>query len=237
MLPKVIRSMARVMLPRVSGGGEVAQQIALNSLEFCPDTVIKGYLIGFFPMPDTSGRISWRAPEQRGVMPVDSFHIPKNLKRLIRQKKFEIRIDTQFEQVIRSSAERDNTWITDEIIAVYCQLHEMGIAHSVEAWQDDQLAGGLYGVHIGRYFATESQFHRVRDAGKVAFIHLMEMLRDGEFQLHDVQYPTPYLEQFGGTGAPALEFRRQLLRAIVQPGRFELINRETATADSVKATC
>jgi len=233
MLPQVIRRAARVMLQSVHEGSEVAQQVALNSLEFCPDTVIKGYLNGFFPMPDAAGRISWRAPEQRGVMPIDGVHVPGNLKRLIRQQKFEIRIDTQFEQVIRGSAERSDSWITEEIISVYRQLHEMGIAHSVEAWQGDQLAGGLYGILIGRYFSTESQFHRVRDAGKVALIHLTEILKAGQFQLHDVQYATPFLEQFGSTSIPAPVFRQQLLRALVQHGRFELVDPKTATAAAV----
>jgi leucyl/phenylalanyl-tRNA--protein transferase len=222
MLPQVIRIAARLMLPRVSGGVEVAERIALNSLEFRPETVIKGYLNGFFPMPDESGRVSWRAPEIRGVIPVDGFHIPKNLKRLIRQNKFEIRLDTQFEQVIRGCAERDETWITDEIVDVYCRLNEMGVARSVEAWQNGELVGGLYGVSIGRYFATESQFHRVRDAGKISFVFLAEILKAGGFLLHDVQYPTPYLEQFGVAALPAADFRKQLLQAVIQPGQFEL---------------
>jgi leucyl/phenylalanyl-tRNA---protein transferase len=222
MLPEVICSAARMMLPLVPGGGEVAQQIALNSLAFRPETVIKGYLNGFFPMPDESGRVSWRAPDIRGVIPVDGFHIPKNLKRLVRQEKFEMRVDSEFEQVIRCCAERDETWITDQVVDVYCRLHEMGVARSVEAWQNNKLVGGLYGVRIGRYFATESQFHTVRDAGKISFICLSEILKAGGFLIHDVQYLTPYLEQFGGTCLPAADFRQQLLQAVTQFGRFEL---------------
>lgn len=235
MFPRVIRSAARSVLSRVADGGEVAQQIALNSLKFRPETVIKGYLNGFFPMPDEAGRVTWRAPQTRGVMPIDEFHVPKNLKRLVRQKKFEIRVDTEFEQVIRGCSERDETWITDEVVDIYCRLHEMGVAKSVEAWQDGELAGGLYGICIGRYFATESQFHRVRDAGKIAFIHLADILQTGGFLLHDVQYPTPYLQQFGVTSLEANEFRQRLLQAVVQAGRFELPVSESADITEVAA--
>ena len=230
----VIRHAARLILPRVAGGAEVAEKIALNSLVFRPETVIKGYLNGFFPMPDETGRVSWRAPEVRGIIPVVGFHVPKNLQRLVRQRKFEIRIDTEFEQVMRGCAERDETWITDEIVDVYVRLHEMGVARSVEAWQNGELVGGLYGICLGRYFSTESQFHRVRDAGKVSFVFLAEILKAGGFLLHDVQYPTPYLEQFGGTALPASIFRKQLLQAVIQHGRFELPDHESASTTEHK---
>ena len=180
-------------------------------------------------MTEESGDIHWRAPERRGIMPIDDFHIPKNLKRVVRQKKFEIRLDTEFEQVIRGCADRDETWITEEFITTYCRLHEMGVARSVEAWQDGELVGGLYGIQLGRYFATESQFHRVRDAGKIAFIHLFHMLQDGGFLLHDVQYKTGYLEQFGGTDIANRDFRRELLQAAIQHGRLEFPTTEAAS--------
>lgn len=229
MISRLMRRAVRLVLPRVPGGSELGQQVALDTLEFRPETVIKGYLNGFFPMTEQSGDIRWRAPERRGIMPISDFHIPKNLRRLLRQQKFEIRLDTEFEQVIRGCADRDETWITDEFISTYCRLHAMGVARSVEAWQDGELVGGLYGIQLGKYFATESQFHRVRDAGKIAFIHLFHMLQDAGFLLHDVQYKTGYLEQFGGTDIPNSEFRRELLEAVIQHGRLELLATDTAT--------
>lgn len=228
MLSRLLRRATRVLLPRIPGGGELGQQVALDTLAFRPETVIKGYLNGFFPMTEEGGVIRWRAPELRGVVPTSDFHVPKNLARLVRRQTFEIRLDTRFEQVIRGCADRDETWITDEFIDTYCRLHEMGVARSVEAWQDGELVGGLYGICLGRYFATESQFHRVRDAGKVAFLHLFAMLRDGGFLLHDVQYQTPFLEQFGGTTMTNSEFRRQLLQAVIQHGKLELPASTTA---------
>jgi len=230
MLSRLLRRAIRLVLPRIDGGGELSQQVALDMIPFRPETVIKGYLNGFFPMTEAGGVIRWRAPERRGIVPIDAFHVPENLSRLVRQQKFEIRLDTQFEEVIRACADRDETWITEEFINTYCRLHEMGVARSVEAWQDGQLAGGLYGICLGRYFATESQFHRVRDAGKVAFIHLFHMLRSGEFLLHDVQYQTPYLDQFGGTDLANSNFRQQLMQAVIQHGKLELPSAETVQA-------
>ena len=222
MLSRLLRRAIRLVLPRIDGGGELSQQVALDMIPFRPETVIKGYLNGFFPMTEAGGVIRWRAPERRGIVPIDAFHVPENLSRLVRQQKFEIRLDTQFEEVIRACADRDETWITEEFINTYCRLHEMGVARSVEAWQDGQL--------VGRYFATESQFHRVRDAGKVAFIHLFHMLRSGEFLLHDVQYQTPYLDQFGGTDLANSDFRQQLMQAVIQHGKLELPSAETVQA-------
>ncbi len=172
-------------------------------------------------------RRAWSAGEHRSIVPIDAFHVPKNLRRLVRQQKFEIQLDTQFEEVIQACADREETWITEDFISTYCRLHEMGVARSVEAWQDNQLVGGLYGICLGRYFATESQFFRVRDAGKIAFIHLFEMLKSGGFLLHDVQYRTPYLEQFGGTELANDEFRQQLMRAVIQHGNLKLPVEET----------
>ena len=222
MLSRIVRRAARVMLPRIPGGGEVGQQVALESLDFRPETVIKGFLNGYFPMPGPDGTVRWRSPELRGIIPIEDFHVPKNLRRLVRQKKFEIRVNTSFEDVIRGCAEREETWITDEIISVYCELHRRGFAHSVESWQDGELVGGLYGTCIGRFFATESQFHRVRDAGKIAFIQTFEILKTAGFLIHDVQFKTPYLEQFGGTELPRAEFRKLLMEAILHRAEFRL---------------
>lgn len=220
MLDKVLRRCARFLLPRLKGGPELGQKIALDTLEFRPETVIKGYLNGFFPMTDEHG-IHWRAPAQRCVISVDDFHVPKNLRQLVRQQKFEIRVDTCFDEVIRGCADREQTWITEELIEVYNQLHERGVARSVEAFADGELVGGLYGIAIGKFFASESQFHRVRDAGKIAFVYTAEILKANGFLLHDVQYKTPFLEQFGATEFSNAEFRSQLLNSVVQDAKFE----------------
>ena len=144
------------------------------------------------------------------------------MKRLLRQNKFEIRVNTSFEDVIRACAEREETWITDEIISVYCELHRRGFAHSVEAWQDGELVGGLYGTCIGRFFATESQFHRVRDASKVAFVATFEILKAAGFVIHDVQFRTEYLDQFGAIEMPRDEFRKLQMESMLHRAEFRL---------------
>jgi leucyl/phenylalanyl-tRNA--protein transferase len=233
MLDKVIRRTARYLLPRIDGGGEVGQQVALNALPFCAETVIKGYLNGFFPMANPQGDVHWRAPSQRCVMPIHDFHVSKNLKRLIRQQKFEIRVDTCFEEVIRGCADRAETWITDNFIETYQELHELGVARSVEAFVDGELVGGIYGISIGKYFATESQFHRVSHAGKLAFIYAAEILKSNGYKLHDVQYQSPFLEQFGALEIPDTEFRRELTQAVVQQACFESPTELTPAAASI----
>ncbi|NQV28038.1 MAG: leucyl/phenylalanyl-tRNA--protein transferase [Rhodopirellula sp.] len=222
MLSRIVRRAARTLLPRISGGGELGQQVALDSLPFRAETVIKGFLNGYFPMPGRDGKVQWRSPELRCVIPIDEFHVPKNVQRLLRQNKFEIRVNSSFENVIRACAEREETWITEDVISIYCDLHRRGFAHSVEAWQDDQLVGGLYGTCIGRFFATESQFHRVRDASKVAFVATFEILKAAGFVIHDVQFQTPYLEQFGSTLIPRDEFRKLQMESMLHRAEFRL---------------
>ena len=203
------------MLPRGPIVAELGQQLVLESLDFTPQTVIKGYMNGFFPTP-AGNRIHWEAPAQRALIPIDDFHVPKNIKRLMRQGKFEVRFDTCFEQVMRACADRDDSWINEQIIDIYVQLNKLGVASSVEAWLDGELAGGLYGMRIGGYFATESQFHRVRDAGKIAFVTLFEVLKSNGYLLHDVQNMTPYLEQFGAIEVSNIEFRKNITNAVIR---------------------
>ena len=228
MLSRVVQKTVRTLVPRLRDGADLSQRLALDTLKFSPESVIRGYLNGYFPFPE-NGRIRWRAPKSRAVIPVDQFHIPKNVKRLVRQEKFEIRFDTAFGEVIRGCADRTDSWINDSIISVYSRLHETGVAHSVEAWQDGELAGGLYGIRIGSYFATESQFHRVRDAGKVAFVSLFERLNSCGFQLHDVQTMTPYLGQFGAVEVSGSEFSADLMHSVIAPSPWE--NYMTFTAE------
>ena len=145
------------------------------------------------------GEIGWFSPDPRGILPLDAFHVPLRLARVIRRGAFTIRVDTRFEDVMRACAERpgEGTWISEEILAGYLALHRLGLAHSVEAWQGDALAGGLYGVHLGRAFFGESMFHRVTDASKVALAALVDRLQRRGFTLLDTQWTTPHLEQFG----------------------------------------
>jgi len=171
-------------------------------------------------MPDATGRLHWQFPPTRGVIPIHEFHVPRSIARLLRSGRFEVRYDTAVDEVIRACADREPTWITDEVVAIYRRLHDWGAVHSVEAWRAGRLVGGLYGVAIGGYFAGESQFHRERDAGKVAFAALGGRLREAGFVLHDTQYRTPYLAQFGCVEVPAQTFRDRLSRAIATPATF-----------------
>ena len=205
----------RTLLPRRPYVTELLQQVALEKMEFSPQTAIKGYFSGFFPMPAGSN-IHWHLPAQRANVPINDFHVPKNLKRLVRQQKFEIRYDTSFNDVIHHCADRNETWIDENIISVYTRLSEMGVAKCVEAWLDGELAGGIYGICIGRYFVTESQFHLVRDAGKVAFVSLLETLKSNGYLFHDVQIISPYIEQFGAVEIPNSEFQQIFPTAMVQ---------------------
>ena len=203
--------------PRVQTVAELGQQFALESLPFNPQTVIKGYINGMF-FTFHKSKIYWQAPPTRALIPINDFHVPKNIKRLIRQEKFEVRHDTSFERVMRMCAEgEEESWINDEVIKVYLQLHEMGVASCVESWLDGELVGGLFGVRIGSYFATESQFHRVRDAGKVSFVALFEVLKSNGYLLHDVQYKSPYLDQFGAVEMVNAEFKDIITEAVIKP--------------------
>lgn len=167
--------------------------------------------------PDQDNAIYWHTPAVRGIIPLDDrFTAPKNLKRLYTQGKFDLFINRSFEEVIRSCALRvdDDTWISEEIIDAYCELNQKGFAHSFEAWHNGELAGGLYGVSIGKAFFGESMFYRVRDASKIALIFLVEFLRDQKFQLLDTQYLNPHLKQFGAYEISHEEYLERLEEAV-----------------------
>ncbi len=164
--------------------------IAMNHL-------LHGYRNGVFPMGMEDGEIQWFSPDPRTIIPLDTFHVPHGLKRTLKKNLFEIRIDTAFETVMRQCAKRDETWINEEIIESYVVLHRAGHGHSVEAWQNGQLAGGLYGVALGGAFFGESMFHLVTDASKVALHALVMRLRERGFTLLDTQWTTPHLQRFG----------------------------------------
>ena len=164
-----------------------------------PNELLYAYTKGYFPMAESTGdhQVYWYQPELRGILPLEDFHIPKNLKRLYQKQVFELDINRDFEQVIRACAERSETWISEEIIEAYIGLHKLGFAHSFECYKDDQLVGGLYGVAIRKAFFGESMFHRHSNASKIALIHLVEYLKAHDFELLDTQYINDHLLQFG----------------------------------------
>lgn len=184
------------------------------------EVLLQGYRLGVFPMAMDDGTIEWFSPDPRAILPIDRFHVPHALKRIARKGAFEIRIDKSFTEVIRDCAKRSETWINDEIIESYEELHQLGHAHSVEAWQNGKLAGGLYGVAIGGAFFGESMFHHVRDASKVALLALVEHLRDRRFTLLDTQWVTPHLEQFGAIEIPRTKYLDLLNSAVNLRRRF-----------------
>jgi leucyl/phenylalanyl-tRNA--protein transferase len=182
--------------------------------------LLEAYGSGIFPMASEGGEIAWFSPDPRGILPLDAFHVPHGLKRALRKGVFEIRIDQAFEAVMRACAERSETWISEEIIASYLNLHHLGYAHSVEAWRQGQLAGGLYGVALSGAFFGESMFYRETDASKVALAALVERLRERQYRLLDTQYVTPHLETFGAVEISRAQYLRLLRQALGLDCRF-----------------
>lgn len=183
-----------------------------------PGTLLGAYRSGLFPMRlRARGPLAWWSPDPRGVIPLDAMQVSRSLGRSCRR--FEIRVDTAFVAVMRACADprRPHGWIDEEFVTAYVALHRLGWAHSVEAWRDDQLAGGLYGVAIGGLFAAESKFHRERDASKVALVGLVDLMRAGGATLLDVQWTTPHLESLGAIDVPRDEYLRRLVAAIALP--------------------
>ncbi|WP_439578646.1 leucyl/phenylalanyl-tRNA--protein transferase [Elioraea sp.] len=194
--------------------------------EITPDLVLRAYRAGLFPMAERRDgeRLYWLDPELRGVQPLDGFHLPRRLARTVLSGVFEVRCDTAFIEVMQGcaapTADRPETWINPEIERLFSALHVMGHAHSVECWRDGQLVGGLYGVALGGAFFGESMFSTVRDASKVALVHLVARLRLGGFRLLDTQFVTEHLARFGAIEVPRSEYRRRLLVALEAPAQF-----------------
>ena len=191
-------------------------------------TLVTAYSLGLFPMPVTLDReeLGWFSPVERGVLPLDGLKVSRSLRRAARD--FEIRVDTAFEEVMArcGSPDRPDGWITPEFVRGYTRLHHLGWAHSVEAWRDGRLAGGLYGVSIGGLFAGESMFHHDRDASKVALLGLVDLLRDehADERVLDVQWQTPHLASLGVVRRPRGEYLEALARCLrlPLPAAFEL---------------
>lgn len=190
------------------------------------DLLVSAYASGWFPMAVGDGDIRWFSPDPRGIIPLDSFHTPRRLARVIRSGSFQIEINRDFDTVIRACAEAERdpadagTWIDAEILESYCALHRAGIAHSIEAWQHGRLAGGLYGVALGGAFFGESMFHRVTDASKVALAALVDRMRERGFTLLDTQWTTGHLEQFGAVEIPRRRYLQMLEDAIAKQVTF-----------------
>lgn len=183
-----------------------------------PDLLLNAYAQGVFPMAH-EGEIQWFSPERRGLIPLDErFHIPHGLKRALRRKPFEIRIDTAFRETMLACADREETWIDVTILESYCELHRLGFAHSVECWDADGLQGGLYGVELPGVFFGESMFSRRTDASKIALVALVERLRERGFHLLDTQWMTGHLSQFGGYELPRGRYHSALAEAMAQGG-------------------
>ncbi len=185
------------------------------------ERVLAAYRQGYFPMADPEdGHIYWYAPDPRAVLPLDRFHVPRNLARLVRRGIFQVTCDQAFDEVVAACADRPQTWIAPALVDMYRALHRAGYAHSVECWQEGRLVGGLFGVSIGGAFFGESMFHRVSEASKVALVHLVRLLRRQGFRLLDIQFLTPHFLQFGAEEIPRTDFERRLAEAIALPVRW-----------------
>ncbi|MGA7393041.1 MAG: leucyl/phenylalanyl-tRNA--protein transferase [Terrimicrobiaceae bacterium] len=179
-----------------------------------PKELLSLYSAGWFPMAMADGSIRCFSPDPRGIIPLDSFHIPHGAKKALRDPRWEVRVDTTFERVVRACGNRRDTWLNETMVQSYLGMHRAGHAHSLEVWREGELAGGLYGVRIGGAFFGESMFHRVPGASKVALVCLALRLRKGGFQLLDTQWTTPHLTQFGARSIPRREYLHLLQTAI-----------------------
>ncbi|MFK3692562.1 leucyl/phenylalanyl-tRNA--protein transferase [Agrobacterium tumefaciens] len=187
------------------------------------DILLRAYSAGLFPMADSADdpELFWVEPEIRGIIPLNDFHVSKSLAKAMRKKPFDIRFDTAFEAVMAGCAaeapDRPSTWINATIRKLYTELHQIGHAHSVEAWEGDELVGGLYGVSLGAAFFGESMFSRRTNASKTCLVHLVERLRAGGFVLLDTQFTTDHLKTFGAIDVPKLEYAKMLDLAVNRP--------------------
>ena len=191
-----------------------------------PEELLLAYRLGIFPMAESRAApdVLWVRPHERGILPLDTFHVPRRLARIIRSDRFQVTADAAFEQVIRACAEsqpdRRETWINDAIIDVFIALHKRGFAHSVETWHGGKLVGGLYGLSVGAAFFAESKFSRMTDASKVALVHLAARLKAGGYALLDAQFPNPHLDQFGAATVTEERFQYLLSEALTHNGDF-----------------
>jgi leucyl/phenylalanyl-tRNA---protein transferase len=208
-------------------------------IEITPEVLLKAYACGIFPMAESAEDPSlyWIEPEQRGVIPLDGFHVPRRLARTVRSDRFEIAIDRDFEAVIDACAAptpgRGKTWINGRIRRLYGELFRRGRCHTIEARREGRLVGGLYGVSIGRAFFGESMFHSERDASKVALVHLIARLKLGGYRLLDAQFLTKHLESFGAIEVEREEYHLLLEEALEGEANFYFFPPDAAIAGGV----
>jgi len=191
-----------------------------------PEELLLAYRLGVFPMAESrhAKDVLWVRPHERGILPLETFHVPRRLAQTVKSDRFEVRVDTAFADVIRGCAEarqgRRETWINGAIIDVFDALAARGQAHSVECWREGKLVGGLYGLSLGGAFFAESKFSRMTDASKVALVHLAARLKAGGYTLLDAQFPNPHLEQFGAVTVTEERFQQLLAQALSRTGNF-----------------
>jgi len=207
------------------------------SSDITPELLLRAYACGIFPMSESADDpgLFWVEPEIRGVIPLNGFRISSRLARTVRSDQFSVTIDRAFKRVMSECAapklDREDTWINKRIRDLYGALHEMGHAHSVEVWENDDLVGGLYGVSLGRAFFGESMFHNARDASKVALVHLVARLIAGGYGLLDTQYVTEHLRSFGAIEVPRDRYRILLDAALDDVADFEALPAVMSGAD------
>jgi len=200
-------------------------------IEITPEVLLKAYACGIFPMAESAedSALYWIEPEQRGVIPMERFHVPARLARTVRSDRFTVTVNRDFDGVIDGCAEaqpgRPRTWINSRIRTLYRKLYERRHCHSLEVYDGDELVGGLYGVTLGRAYFGESMFHRARDASKVALVHLVARLKAGGFKLLDTQFVTDHLRSFGAVELPRRQYHKLLEAALVGEGDFAALGK------------
>lgn len=201
------------------------------AIELTPELVVRAYRAGIFPMAEgaDSPELFWVSPEHRGILPLNGFNLSTSLRKSIRNKGFEVRVDTDFDAVIAACAtvgkDRSETWINGTIRSVYGELFRRGVAHTVEVWREGALVGGLYGLSIGAAFFGESMFHRTTDASKVAMAHLVARLNAGNYELLDTQFVTDHLASLGGIEIPRADYEARLADALLTEGDWYAFDR------------
>lgn len=211
--------------------------------EITPQVLLKAYACGIFPMAETSNdpSIFWVEPDIRGILPLNKFHIPKSLKKTMRKSSMKVFMDRDFPAVIeacsQASDNRKETWINERIKQLYCKLHQMGFANSVEIYDDNQLVGGLYGVRLGKVFFGESMFSRKTDASKIALTHLVNQMKKAGFKLLDTQFTTPHLERFGVIEVPKEEYLDLLQDALEGETHFDLSGYQLSDGGAMPDSC
>ena len=212
-------------------------------MEITPQVLLRAYACGIFPMAETADdpNLFWVEPDMRGVLPLDDFHIPKSLKKKMRNTHMKIFMDRDFQAVIEACSQtntaRKETWINPKIKELYCALHEMGHANSVEVYDKEELVGGLYGVRLGRAFFGESMFSRKTDASKIALVHLVAQMKKSGFILLDTQFTTQHLERFGVIEIPKNEYQFMLEEALIGESKFDKTGYQLVDGGAISDSC